>query len=153
MKELRADSEADPSDVSRNSVGILKMLTLPALLVSMFGLMVTSSGWDWYQSSISTFLEQEYSLSASQIGLVLVSSGVTYIITSPICGYILGRTYVTLWVHHWSPGYLHWLRFVWTNSATETYCQCSINCSSFVFTGCGILNVLYWYEKPLIYLN
>ena len=99
MKELRADSEADPSDVSRNSVGILKMLTLPALLVSMFGLMVTSSGWDWYQSSISTFLEQEYSLSASQIGLVLVSSGVTYIITSPICGYILGRTNVTLWVH------------------------------------------------------
>ena len=99
MKELSADSEADLSDVSRNSVSILKMLMLPALLVSMFGLMVTSSGWDWYQSSISTFLEQEYSLSASQIGLVLVSSGVTYIITSPICGYILGRTYVTLWVH------------------------------------------------------
>ena len=98
MKESE-DSEADQSDGSKSSVGILRMLMLPALLVSMFGLMVTSSGWDWYQSSIATFLEQEYSLSASQIGLVLVSSGLTYIITSPICGYILGRINVTLWVH------------------------------------------------------
>ena len=102
IHESSTESENDHVDNTSSSSScqsFLRMLTLPAMLVSMFGLMVTSSGWDWYQSSIATFLEQEYSLSASQIGLVLVSSGLTYIITSPICGYILGRTNVTLWIH------------------------------------------------------
>ena len=63
--------------------------------------MVTSSAWDWYQSSIAQHLDTHYSLSPSRTGLILVSAGIAYIITSPVVGYFLsqGMMKPTLWIH------------------------------------------------------
>ena len=65
----------------------------------MFGLMVTSSAWMWYQSSIAQYLKGKYHISATYIGLILMSTGLADLITSPVCGFILGKIEPTIWVH------------------------------------------------------
>ena len=49
-------------------VGDLVSLLRPEVVMSMMGLMVTSSSWDWYQSSIAPYLSTSYHISASYIG-------------------------------------------------------------------------------------
>ena len=65
--------------------------------MSMYGLMVTSSGWDWYQSSIAPHLTTNYHITASTIGLILLSPGLSYILASPLCGFILDRLDLKIW--------------------------------------------------------
>ena len=82
--------------------------------VSMFGLTVTSSSWDFYQSTIAPYLSTSYHISASFIGkllstpcwleqttsfsgLILLSPGLTYIPASILCGFILDRTSPLIW--------------------------------------------------------
>ena len=72
-------------------------LVWPEVVVSMFGLMVSSSSWDWYQSSLSPFLATSYQVNTDTIGLILLSPGLFYIISSTICGLILDRINLGLW--------------------------------------------------------
>ena len=50
-----------------DSLSVTGMMRLPGMLMSMGALMVTSSAWDWYQSSIAQYLQGKYSLTASQV--------------------------------------------------------------------------------------
>ena len=52
----------------------LASLLCPEVCVSMFGLTVTSSSWDFYQSSIAPYLSTSYHISASYIGKLFSSS-------------------------------------------------------------------------------
>ena len=58
----------DSSSASGERGGIAGLLRLPGFLVSMLGLMVTASAWDWYQSSVAEYLQHMYSLSSSHVG-------------------------------------------------------------------------------------
>ena len=58
--------EARDSD----SMSLVTMVRVPGMVISMGGLMVTSSAWDWYQSSIAQHLQTTYFLTASQVTLL-----------------------------------------------------------------------------------
>ena len=93
----------------------LTSLLCPEVCVSMFGLSVTSSSWDFYQSSIAPYLSTSYHISASSIGkvlspaascfnditsysgLILLSPGLTYIPASILCGFMLDRINPEIW--------------------------------------------------------
>ena len=58
------DTEAEEHMVMGDMLSVLR----PEVVMSMLGLMVTSSSWDWYQSSIASYLSTSYHISASYIG-------------------------------------------------------------------------------------
>ena len=65
----RNDSKHTAEGQDRKCLSLIMMLRVPGMLVSMVGLMVTSSAWDWYQSSIAQYLARKYALTASQVNL------------------------------------------------------------------------------------
>ena len=67
----RRDSDANGDGQDSEPMSLSMMVRVPGMLVSMLGLMVTSSAWDWYQSSIAQHLERKYSLTASQVTIYI----------------------------------------------------------------------------------
>ena len=66
----RTNSEGTVVGRDSDSMSLVTMVRVPGMVVSMGGLMVTSSAWDWYQSSIAEYLETTYFLTASQVTLL-----------------------------------------------------------------------------------
>ena len=67
----RRDSDDNGDGQDSEPMSLRMMVRVPGMLVSMVSLMVTSSAWDWYQSSIAQHLQRKYSLTASQVSLYL----------------------------------------------------------------------------------
>ena len=68
--KFRTDSENTGDGRDSDPMSLVTMVRVPGMVVSMVGLMVTSSAWDWYQSSIAQYLEAKYSLTASQVTFI-----------------------------------------------------------------------------------
>ena len=66
---LKHRTESDTTSEGQDSdpMSLITMVRVPGMVISMGGLMVTSSAWDWYQSSIAEYLETKYFLTASQV--------------------------------------------------------------------------------------
>ena len=73
------------------SVTWKNVVKLPDVIVSLFGLMITSSAWDWYGPSLEQFLSNKFGLDSTKCGLVFMAVGASYMITSPFCGMLLDR--------------------------------------------------------------
>ena len=67
----RTESDDKAEGQDSDSMSLVTMVRVPGMVVSMGGLMVTSSAWDWYQSSIAQHLQTKYSLTASQVTFIL----------------------------------------------------------------------------------
>ena len=67
--KYRPDADHTGEGQDSEPMSLVTMVRVPGMVVSMAGLMVTSSAWDWYQSSIAQHLETKYSLTASQVKL------------------------------------------------------------------------------------
>ena len=76
----RRDSDAKGDGQDSEPMSLTMMVRVPGMLVSMLGLMVTSSAWDWYQSSIAQHLERKYSLTASQVIIYIYQDKETLLI-------------------------------------------------------------------------
>ena len=63
----RTDSDNTAEGQDSDPMSLVTMVRVPGMVISMGGLMVTSSAWDWYQSSIAEYLETTYFLTASQV--------------------------------------------------------------------------------------
>ena len=60
--------DCEALDKEEEPAGDLLSLLCPEVAISMLGLAVTSSAWDWYQSSIAQHLATSYNITASSIG-------------------------------------------------------------------------------------
>ena len=63
----RTESDTTAEGQDSDPMSLVTMVRVPGMVISMGGLMVTSSAWDWYQSSIAQHLQSKYSLTASQV--------------------------------------------------------------------------------------
>ena len=66
----RTHSDGTVEGQESDSMSLVTMVRVPGMVISMGGLMVTSSAWDWYQSSIAQHLQIKYSLTASQVTFI-----------------------------------------------------------------------------------
>ena len=65
----RTNSDGTVERRDSDPMSLVTMVRVPGMVISMGGLMVTSSAWDWYQSSIAEYLQTTYFLTASQVTL------------------------------------------------------------------------------------
>ena len=88
---LKDDSSQYDNLESNKKVSWFEILKAPGVLISVFALAFSGSAWAWYSASLEPWLKEEYGLSSSQTGLVLMTFGLVYTVFTPLCGFLTDR--------------------------------------------------------------
>ena len=87
----------EKTDIKDKPYTWMDAVKVPEILISLLGLIVTSSAWDWYQPSLGPFISHKFGLGPTGCGLVLMTVSVSYVISSPGFGFLLDRFDVGIW--------------------------------------------------------
>ena len=61
------------------------------MAISVLVLVCAGTGWQWYAPSLGPWLEDTFSLSAAQTGLVFMAFGLAYTLATPVFGLLTDR--------------------------------------------------------------
>ena len=88
---LKDDSTQYDNLEDTKKVSWWEILKAPGVLISVFALAFSGSAWAWYSASLEPWLKEEFGLSSSSTGLVLMTFGLVYTIFTPLCGFLADR--------------------------------------------------------------
>ena len=88
---LKDDANDYESLDSEKKVSWIEILKAPGVLISVFALAFSGSAWTWYSASLEPWLKEEFGVTSSETGLILVTFGLTYTVFTPLCGFLSDR--------------------------------------------------------------
>ena len=84
-KDFETNSDED------KTVKWLSILKLPGVIISFLSVLFAGIAWNWFSASLEPFMKETFSSSASEVGLVFLTLGLTYTVFTPVFGFLTDR--------------------------------------------------------------
>merc|ERR1711862_8790 len=87
---FKDSNDFDTNRDEDKTVKWLSILKIPGVIISFFSVLFAIA-WNWFTASLEPFMKENFSSSASEVGLVFLTLGLTYTLFTPVFGFLTDK--------------------------------------------------------------